>query len=116
MRNFIIISALLLGGLGVGCGKGGLDGKLDELSKIKDEACACKDKACADAAHDKYVAWKKGNSKDDKPSDDQMKKFEALRTELNDCRRKLSDTTPPPPAAGSAEAPAAPAPAGSAAP
>jgi len=116
MRNFIIISAFLLGGLGVlGCGKGGLDGKLDELSKIKDEACACKDKACADAAHDKYVAWKKGNSKDDKPSDDQMKKFEALRTELNDCRRKLSDTTPPPPAAGSA-APAPAAPAGSAAP
>jgi len=118
MRNFIIISAFLgLGILGAGCGKGGLDGKLDELAKIKDEACACKDKACADAAHDKYVAWKKGNSKDDKPSDEQMKKFETLRTELNDCRRKLSDTTPPPAMGGSAEAPAAPAaPAGSAAP
>ncbi|HEY6034856.1 MAG TPA: hypothetical protein VIV58_11365 [Kofleriaceae bacterium] len=117
MRNFIIISTFLgLSALGAGCGKGGLDGKLDELAKIKDEACACKDKACADAAHDKYVAWKKGNSKDDKPSDEQMKKFETLRTELNDCRRKLSDTTPPPPpAGGSAEAPAAPA-AGSAAP
>jgi hypothetical protein len=114
MRNFIIISTFL-GLLGAGCGKGGLDGKLDELSKIKDEVCACKDKACADAAHDKYVAWKKGNSKDDKPSDEQMKKFEALRTELNDCRRKLSDTTPPPAMDGSGAAPAAPAaPAGSA--
>lgn len=113
MRNFIIITLFLgvgLVGAGAGCGKGGLDGKLDELSKIKDEVCACKDKACADAAHEKYTAWKKGNSKDDKPSDEQMKKFETLRTELNDCRRKLSDTTPPPPAMdGSGAAPAAPA-------
>jgi hypothetical protein len=114
MRNFIIITAFLLGA-GAGCGKGGLDGKLDELSKIKDEVCACKDKACADAAHEKYTAWKKGNSKDDKPSDDQMKKFETLRTELNDCRRKLSDTTPPPAMDGSGAAPAPAAPAGSAA-
>ena len=114
MRNFIIITTFL-GLLGAGCGKGGLDGKLDELAKIKDEVCACKDKACADAAHDKYVAWKKGNSKDDKPSDEQMKKFESLRTELNECRHKLSDTTPPPAMGGSA-APAPAAPAGSAAP
>ena len=122
MRNFIII-ALFLGvglvGAGAGCGKGGgLDGKLDELAKIKDEGCACKDKACVDAAHDKYRAWNKGMSKDDKPSDEQMKRFEALRSALNDCRRKLSDTMPPPPPAmdGSGAAPAAPAaPAGSAA-
>lgn len=108
MRNFKIIIAGLV--FAASCGKGGLDGKLDELAKIKDEVCACKDKACADAAHEKYIAWKKGNSKDDKPSDDQMKKFETLRTELNDCRHKLSDTAAPPPAApaGSA-APAAPA-------
>jgi hypothetical protein len=110
MRNFMIIASLVFA---AGCGKGGLDGKLDELAKIKDEVCACKDKACADAAHDKYIAWKKGNSKDDKPSEDQMKKFETLRTELNECRHKLSDTTPPAPPAGAAPAgsaaPAAPA-------
>jgi len=114
MRNFkIIIAGLVFAAAlpGIGCGKGGLDGKLDELAKIKDEVCACKDKACADAAHEKYVAWKKGNSKDDKPSEDQMKKFETLRTELNDCRHKLSDTAAPPPAApaGGSAAPAAPA-------
>ena len=56
----------------------------------------CKDKACADAAHDKYTAWKKGNSKDDKPSDDQMKKFGELRDQLNECRHKVSDTAAPP--------------------
>jgi hypothetical protein len=109
MRNFIIIASLVFAA-STGCGKGGLDGKLDELAKIKDEVCACKDKACADAAHDKYVAWKKGNSKDDKPSEEQMKKFESLRSELNECRHKLSDTAAPPPAAPPAGS-AAPAPA-----
>ena len=109
MRNFSIISLSLALALAA-CGKGGLDGKLDELQKIKDETCACKDKACADAAHEKYTTWKKGNSKDDKPTDDQMKKFSELRDQLNECRHKVSDTAVPP-AAGSA----APAPAGSAA-
>jgi len=112
MRNFSIIIVASL--LALGCGKGGLDGKLDELSKIKDEVCACKDKACADTAHDKYIAWKKGNNKDDKPSDDQMKKFSELRDQLNECRHKISDTAAP--AGGSAAmAPAPAAPAGSAA-
>ena len=109
MRNFSIISLSLALALAA-CGKGGLDGKLDELQKIKDETCACKDKACADAAHEKYTTWKKGNSKDDKPTDDQMKKFSELRDQLNECRHKVSDTVVPP-AAGSA----APATAGSAA-
>src|SRR5450432_4404458 len=102
MRNFsILFLSLAL----AACGKGGLDGKLDELQKIKDETCACKDKACADAAHDKYIAWKKGNSKDDKPTDDQMKKFSELRDQLNECRHKISDTAAPPSPAGSAAAP-----------
>ena len=101
MRNLIIISALLF----AGCGKGGIDGKLDELGKIRDAMCACKDKACADSEHEKYIAWKKGNSKDEKPNDDQMKKFEGIRKELQDCRHKVDgppggDTGTPP--AGSA--------------
>jgi hypothetical protein len=102
MRNLMTIVVGL--GLAVGgCGKGGIDGKLDELGKIRDAMCACKDKACTDAQHDKYVAWKKGNSKDDKPSEDQMKKFETIRHELQDCRHKvdspdLGGGTPPPPA------------------
>ena len=92
-----------------GCGKGGLDGKLDELGKIRDAMCACKDKACADAQHEKYVAWKKGNSKDDKPSEDQMKKYETIRHELQDCRHTVD--SPAPTGGSAAPAPAAPAPA-----
>ncbi|HPH65019.1 MAG TPA: hypothetical protein PLF40_04715 [Kofleriaceae bacterium] len=127
MRNFFILAALVFST--TACGKSGVDGKLDELAKIKDTMCACKDKTCTDATQEKYVAWKKGNSKDDKPNEEQMKKFEGIRKELQDCRRKVADgadagagsamaPTPVPeaPPAGSA-APAAPAaPAGSAAP
>jgi hypothetical protein len=79
-----------------GCSKGGLDGKLDELSGIKDKMCGCADKACADAQHDAYIAWKKGNSKDDKPSEEQDKKFRELRDGLQTCRHKFDA-----PAAGS---------------
>jgi hypothetical protein len=91
-----------------GCGKGGLDGKLDELGKIRDAMCACKDKACADAEHDKYIAWKKGNNKDDKPSEDQMKKFETIRHELQDCRHKVEGPTDTGGGSAAAPAPAAP--------
>ena len=108
----------------VGCGKGGLDAKIDNLGKIRDAMCACKDKTCTDAQQEKYIAWKKGNKKDEKPNESQMKKFEGFRKELQDCRHKIADgapggeMTPPatPPVEGSAApapapAPAAPAPA-----
>jgi hypothetical protein len=85
-----------------GCGKGGgIDGKLDELAGIKDKMCACPDKACADAQHEAYISWKKGNDKDTKLSDDQKKKFGELRGALQDCRHKFdaagsaAPTTPP---------------------
>jgi hypothetical protein len=105
MRKITILASLVLAF--TACGKGGLDAKLDELGKIRDAMCACKDKACADEQHEKYIAWKKGNSKDDKPSDDQMKKFETIRHELMDCRHKL-DTPAAPAPEGAGSAPATP--------
>ncbi len=72
-----------------GCGsKGGMDGKLDDLSKIKDKMCQCPDKKCADDTRDEYVAWKKGN-KGDKPSKDQDDRFQSIKKEMMDCRHKL---------------------------
>lgn len=106
MRKLTFIIAGLV--FAVGCGKGGIDGKLDELGKIRDAMCACKDKACTDAQHEKYIAWKKGNSKDDKPSEDQMKKFETIRKELQDCRHKIDTPDMGAPPAGGSAAPAAP--------
>ena len=105
MRNFTIVASLVFAF--AGCSKGGLDGKLDELGKIRDAMCACKDKACTDAQHEKYIAWKKGNSKEDKPNEDQMKKFESIRKELQDCRHKID--TPDMGGGSAATPPAAPA-------
>jgi hypothetical protein len=87
MKHLLLVASCLLA-FG-GCKKSGIDGKLDDLAKIRDAMCACKDKACADKQHDAYIAWKKGNSKDDKPSDDQMKKFHEIRDALHACRHKL---------------------------
>jgi hypothetical protein len=86
MTKLVLIGAFVFA---AGCGKGGMDGKLDELAKIKDAMCACTDKACTEKQHEAYISWKKGNSKDDKPSGDQMKRYEELRTAMNDCRHKL---------------------------
>lgn len=95
MTKHLVIGLLFA----MGC-KGGLDGKLDDLDKIKDEMCACKDKKCTDDVHEKYIAWKKGNSKDDKPSKDQDERYHKIREGLMDCRHKIGD-------AGSGAPPAA---------
>lgn len=73
-----------------GCGKGGIDGKLDDLASIRDKMCACTDKACTETQHEAYIAWKKGNKKDEKPGKEAMERFEKIRTELQDCRRKFA--------------------------
>jgi len=93
MKHLLIVAGCLFAF--AGCGKKGIDGKLDELAKIRDAMCACKDQSCADKQHDAYIAWKRGNSKDDKPSDEQMKKFREIRDALQECRHKL-DTPPTP--------------------
>ena len=90
-----------------GCGKGGLDGKLDDLSSIKDKMCACPDKACADTQHEAYISWKKGNSKEDKPSKDQDERYHQLREAMNVCRHKFEGGGMAGSAAGSGAAPAA---------
>lgn len=46
MKKFAFVLIIAL----AACGKGGAAG---ELGKLRDEACACKDKACADAVDKK---------------------------------------------------------------
>ena len=86
MQKFAVVCGLVFA---LGCGKGGIDGKLDELASIKDKMCACTDKKCADEQHDAYIAWKKGNKKDEKPGKEAMERFEQLRAGMNACRHKL---------------------------
>jgi hypothetical protein len=111
MKKLALMAGLVFA---FGCGKKGIEGKLDELGKIRDAMCKCTDKACADTQHEAYIAWKKGNKDEAKPDKDQMEKFEGIRKELTDCRHKLDA-----PGGGdqpTAPAAPAPAPAGSAAP
>jgi hypothetical protein len=78
----------------MGCGSkssGGMDGKLDELSGIKDKMCACTDKTCADSVRDEFVTWKKGNNGgDNKPTKDQDDRFKQLRAGMMECRHKVA--------------------------
>jgi ethanolamine ammonia-lyase small subunit len=87
MRNFKIIIAGLV--FAASCGKGGLDGKLEELSKIKDEACACKDKACADAVNKKMDDAMNGMKE---PSADDAKKLMDIMAEAGVCLAKAGAT------------------------
>ncbi len=115
MRNLLIVATLVFSV--VGCGKSGVDAKIDDLAKLRDAMCACKDEACTEAQQDKYLAWKKGNNKDEKPNESQMKKFEGIRKELQTCRRTIGKPAlvvptgdVPPPATPPVEGSAAPAP------
>ena len=112
MKKLILVASLVFA---FGCGKKGLDGKLDELAGIKDKMCECKDKACTDKVHEDYITWKKGNPKDEKPNKDQMDKFEQLKTGMNLCRHQVEGTAggadsaaPAPGAAPTGAAPATP--------
>ena len=88
MRSGLVLVGLVFG---FGCGKGGLDGKLDELAKIRDAMCACKDKACADTQHEAYTAWKKSNKSDEtKPDGEQMKRYDDIRKDMRECRHKAA--------------------------
>jgi hypothetical protein len=105
MKKLMVIASLVFA---FGCGKKGLDAKLDELSSIKDRMCDCKDKTCTEKVHEEYITWKKGNSKEEKPNKDQMDKFEQLRAGMNLCRHKLEGDAGGAEAAPGATPPAAP--------
>jgi hypothetical protein len=102
MTKLLVVASLVFA---FGCGKKGIDAKLDELGGIKDRMCECKDKTCTEKVQEDYITWKKGNSKDEKPTQDQKDKFEQLRAGMNLCRHKVegdaggADSTAPGPAA-----------------
>jgi hypothetical protein len=79
MTKLIMLAALTLG-FGA-CG----GGDLDSLTKLKDEACACKDKACAQAVNKKMDDTL---TKMKEPSADQVKKLESVMEEAGKCLAK----------------------------
>jgi hypothetical protein len=100
----------------LGCGKKGIEAKLDELGKIRDAMCQCQDKACAEKQHDAFIAWKMSPKDEAKPDKDQMARYESIHKEMMDCRHKYDAPGGDTGAAPAAPAPAAPAPAAPATP
>ena len=80
MKKLIIAFAF-----SVGCGGGGSAG---ELGKLKDEACACKDKACAEAVDKKLEAEIEKLSGKGEPDDATKKKIVEVMLEAGECLAK----------------------------
>jgi hypothetical protein len=64
------------------------EGQLDAMERFKDQVCACMDKACADKVTQEMTVW--GNShKDEKLSEDDMKRATVLGEQMAKCMEKL---------------------------
>jgi len=86
-KTLLGISTVLLLSLGA-CGKGGVG----NLEKLKDEACACKDKACADEVNKKLDEAVMDLAKDyggKEPDEDTGKKIMGIMEEAGKCIAKL---------------------------
>jgi hypothetical protein len=69
------------------CGKDA--GNLDELTKIKDEICACKTQDCSNDAYDlKYSKWRDGGAIE-KPSKAWMQRYDSIMLDLRKCRTEI---------------------------
>jgi ethanolamine ammonia-lyase small subunit len=82
MKKLIIIS--LLSVFATACGS-----DIDKLGKLRDEACACKDKACADAVNKKMDDMMTGMKE---PSADDAKKLMDIMAEAGVCLAKAGAT------------------------
>jgi len=72
-----------------GCSKGA---NVDQLNKLKEEACACKDKACGDAVNKKLDDAVEQMAKDmggKEPDEATAKKLMEVMTEAGQCIAKL---------------------------
>ena len=97
MKNLSLLAVSLLLGLGACSNK--FDKAISEAEGFKDKMCACKDKECAEKVDKDFHEWRKGMkekfSKDDKPSDDQMKKAMEAEKAYRDCEHKAEGDTAP---------------------
>jgi len=84
MKHIATATLALFLGLAA-CSKGA---DLDKISKLKDEACACKDKACADAVNKKLDDAVEELGKGKEPDEATAKKLMEIMTEAGLCIAK----------------------------
>ncbi len=84
MKHIATLTLALFLGATAACGNGGLD----KLSKLKDEACACKDKACADDVNKRIDAEVEEMGKGKEPDEATAKKLMEIMTEAGVCIAK----------------------------
>ena len=109
MKSLMLI--LVLGAL-VGCGGGGdgggggkfTDQVMARMQTTRDQACACKEAACAEKARTEFMDWGKANldrmKKEGDPPREFQEKFMKLSKEADACidaLREAADVNGPPP-------------------
>ena len=87
MKNILRSGAVLAMVLGLSACGGKADDALKELSALKNEMCACKDKACAEKVTEKMMKMGEKH-KDTKATESQMKAAAGITEELTKCMSK----------------------------
>ncbi len=86
MKNFkMVVAGFALSFVVAGCSKGGLG----TLKKLKDEACVCTNKACAEAVNKKMDAAIEEIAKSGEPSEADGKEIMKLMTAAGACLAPL---------------------------
>jgi hypothetical protein len=80
MKHLVALALVL-----AACGGNG-NADVDGLTAIKDQLCACHDKACTEAQHAKYLAWKKASTP---ATGDDKVRYDAVHEQLMDCLHKI---------------------------
>jgi hypothetical protein len=99
-----------------GCKKKGGADVTAKMAEFRDQMCKCTDKACADKVMESMTKWTQENAKAGgdkeaaKPTEEDMKKTQAISEEYTKCMQKvMTASMPPPPAAPTGDKPADPA-------
>jgi len=87
MKKLLLLATFSM--LAAACG----GGEVDKLKKLKDEACACKDKTCADAVNKKMDDVLTGMKKE--PSADEAKTLMEVMAQAGECLAKAGASANP---------------------
>jgi hypothetical protein len=93
MKKILFALASMALVAGSGCGGSAADEVIGKLKSTKDKICACKDKACVEAAEADMMKWMMANAdkfKNVKPSKAQEEAADKIDDEMDKCKEKIS--------------------------